>query len=661
MRRKLISLLSVLMLVSVVLLPTSALADGQKVVTLGADLTEEQKTAILKYFGVLGQNVQTIYITNADERAHLGSYVPIEQIGTRTFSCALVNPKSSGGIQVKTANLNWVTSNMIASTLSTSGVANCEVLAASPFPVSGTGALTGIIMAYESAVGTPLDAQKKEIATQELITTGTIADSVGQAQATDIVNDIKIQVIQGQVEDPQQVVQIVNEVADTAEEEKQVYLSDEDRNLLYSLMTQIAEQQYDYDEMKDTLERVEQNVEQIGETVDGIADQQAEDKAAQEQLDDDSILLQTDDSALGDDVVIDATNQEAVSEEPAAQPANQDENKDSDDIGFEIVSGDSYDDGNGQEAAAGQEEPAAPAEEIEPAQEDTIADFFNDGNGEEEPVIPEGTDEFIEEANGEEQPFGEEDEQDIYGGEDEQDIYGEEEQGEEQGEEAGEASFEIGQIALAPDSTFGSTYGAGIGVVRILAADADLIPVSGTLTVTDEFGFEAANIDLADGSKVAAAPLGDRDFQAASSAGFDPQTKILVNTGIQLDPEREYTVTVEGDFALASAPEATAPVSVFAPVRTEAYGVALDLSGAQGASQGASVSGSIIFDENTQASAVITDYNEGLIGFDTTEFTPDAAGFTAFFNGAGATSFTVTFYDFDGNEAGTVNYDVTIF
>ena len=98
---------------------------------------------------------------------------------------------------MKTANLTWVTSNMIASTLSTSGVVNCEVLAASPFEVSGTGALTGIIMAYESAVGENLDESKKELATQELITTTTIADSIGQQEATQIVNASKMQVIQG--------------------------------------------------------------------------------------------------------------------------------------------------------------------------------------------------------------------------------------------------------------------------------------------------------------------------------------------------------------------------------------------------------------------------------------------------------------------------------
>ena len=39
---------------------------------------------------------------------------------------------------------------------------------------------------------------KKELATQELITTGNIANEVGQEQATSIVNEIKIEVIQGQ-------------------------------------------------------------------------------------------------------------------------------------------------------------------------------------------------------------------------------------------------------------------------------------------------------------------------------------------------------------------------------------------------------------------------------------------------------------------------------
>ena len=257
MKKKLFGLILSGVLALSALTPMTAAADGQKVVTLGADLDEAQKTAVLKYFGILGQNVRTLIITNQDERNHLASYVPLEQIGTHTFSCALVNPTMSGGIQVKTANLNWVTGNMIASTLSTSGVKNCEVLAAAPFEVSGTGALTGVIMAYESASGTTLDPTKKDIATQELVTTTTLATTIGQTDATNIVNEIKIQVIEGEVVDPGEVEEIVEQVVS---EEGAVQLSAEDRALLNDLANRIAKQQYDYDEMRETLERVEQNV-----------------------------------------------------------------------------------------------------------------------------------------------------------------------------------------------------------------------------------------------------------------------------------------------------------------------------------------------------------------------------------------------------------------
>lgn len=90
------------------------MADSMKVVTLGADLSDEQKNTMMKYFNVDSSQVQILTITNQDERDHLSAYVPIEQIGTRTVSCAYVKPTQSGGIKVRTANLNWVTCNMIA-------------------------------------------------------------------------------------------------------------------------------------------------------------------------------------------------------------------------------------------------------------------------------------------------------------------------------------------------------------------------------------------------------------------------------------------------------------------------------------------------------------------------------------------------------------------
>ena len=204
-------LCSACLVVSGTTIPT--MADSMKVVTLGADLTDAQKNTMMKYFNVSSDQVQILTITNQDERDHLSAYVPIEQIGTRTVSCAYVKPTTSGGIKVRTANLNWVTCNMIATSLSTSGVKNCEVVAACPFEVSGTGALTGIQMAYETATGEQLDSTKKELATEEMVVTGNLADEVGKNDATTVMNNSKMQVIQNNVQNADDIYNIVVNVA----------------------------------------------------------------------------------------------------------------------------------------------------------------------------------------------------------------------------------------------------------------------------------------------------------------------------------------------------------------------------------------------------------------------------------------------------------------
>ena len=233
-----------------------AMADSRRVVTLGADLTQDQQNTMMKYFGVSADTVDIIYINNNDEREHLGSYVPLEQIGTKTFSCALVAPTTKGGIQVKTANLSWVTCNMSASTLSTSGVTNCQVVAASPFEVSGTGALTGVIMAYETASDVTLDEEKKDLANEELVTTGNLADAVGQSKATAVINETKLQVIENNVTDIGEINNIVNNVSNNYD----VTMSQDQSDEIAALMQKIAQQDYDITQLKATLERVQANV-----------------------------------------------------------------------------------------------------------------------------------------------------------------------------------------------------------------------------------------------------------------------------------------------------------------------------------------------------------------------------------------------------------------
>ena len=288
-----------------------AMADGTKVVTLGADLSEAQKNTMLKYFKVNSSEVQILTVTNQDEREHLSGYVPAEQIGTRTVSCAYVRPTSSGGIKVRTANLNWVTCNMIASSLSTSGVKNCEVVAACPFEVSGTGALTGIEMAYEAASGQKLDPAKRDVATREMVVTSNLGERVGKKPATNVVNRSKIEVIENNITNHEEIYNIVvNNI-----EQNNITVNNSDVDELVALLEEIAQQNYNYEDMRETLENVDANVNDNAEpAAEGEEEPVSED-------DGESIIDDVDVSAIGDDVIEGSTEDPELEEETGGEEA----------------------------------------------------------------------------------------------------------------------------------------------------------------------------------------------------------------------------------------------------------------------------------------------------------------------------------------------------
>lgn len=117
-------------------------ADSARVVTLGANLNEKQKSTMLNYFGVSENEIVLLEVNNQEERKYLEGIATESQIGTKTYSCAYVQPTKPGsGINVKTANLTWLTSSMVASTLTTAGMTDADCVVASVFPVSGTGVI----------------------------------------------------------------------------------------------------------------------------------------------------------------------------------------------------------------------------------------------------------------------------------------------------------------------------------------------------------------------------------------------------------------------------------------------------------------------------------------------------------------------------------------
>lgn len=279
--------------------PLVVRADSSKVVTLGANLTDSQKNSMYEYFGTSSDKAEVIEVTNADERKYLEGVAPDEQIGTRTYSCSYVEPTTGGGIQVKVSNLTYVTSSMISSTLLTSGVKNCNVVAASPIEVSGTGALTGIMMAYEKATGTTLNDNQKAAATDELVTTGNLANDIGQDKAESVMNDVKKDVIEGRLTDTDD----IQNAVENAAKDNNVTLTQEQIDKISDLMKNISQYDYDVKALKNTLDNIDGKsggfFSNLWSSIKGIF--------GGDDSSDGGIINGTDDSALGDDVVTNST------------------------------------------------------------------------------------------------------------------------------------------------------------------------------------------------------------------------------------------------------------------------------------------------------------------------------------------------------------------
>lgn len=266
--KKIVSVCLSLMMVFTMMIGFANADSTGEVITIGANLNQQQKSEILNYFGVDENNPDIMYVNNQQERKYLSGVAPDRQLGHVTMSSSYVVPTSSGGINVKTSNITWVTSSMIASTLSTAGVDNANVVAAAPFPVSGTGALTGIIMAFEKSSGEQLTEEKKQLANKELVATGNLAEEVGKDKASGIINDAKKEVIKDGLKDEKDIEKAVKDVANNYN----VTLNTGDINVIVNLLKDIGNQNYNYKDMKDTLDNISANVgyslKEAGEKVD---------------------------------------------------------------------------------------------------------------------------------------------------------------------------------------------------------------------------------------------------------------------------------------------------------------------------------------------------------------------------------------------------------
>ena len=258
-KRKLALLMTGLMLV---MSPVSVWADREDAklekpyVSLGADLSANDRAIVLKLLGVTEddlKNYTVTTITNADEHKYLDSYLSKSVIGTRALSSVLVKGKTDGsGIKVTTYNITYCTTGMYQNALATAGIEDAEIVVAGPYNISGTAALVGAIKSYENMTGETVSQENVDTATNELVVTGKLAESVGDSdKAEQLVGAVKEQVVEGSDNGKKLTEEEIGNVVDQAAQEMDVQLSDEDRQEIVDLMDKIKGLDIDVDSLKE--------------------------------------------------------------------------------------------------------------------------------------------------------------------------------------------------------------------------------------------------------------------------------------------------------------------------------------------------------------------------------------------------------------------------
>ena len=247
--KKMTLILTLIMLLNIGI----AFGDAAEVVSIANDIDMTQRQEMLEIFGVDESEVRMITVTNQEERKYLEGIAPEEQIGNSTISSAYVQfLDNASGIEVETHNIRWVTESMYESALVTAGVKDAKIIAAAPFPVSGTGALTGIIKGFEAATGETISDEQKRVANEEMVTTGELGDEIGKDEATNLIVSIKEELVGKNIKDREDIKQIIINISG----DLNINLSTNQVEDLTNLMEKINGLNLDTEQIKNQLQGI---------------------------------------------------------------------------------------------------------------------------------------------------------------------------------------------------------------------------------------------------------------------------------------------------------------------------------------------------------------------------------------------------------------------
>ncbi|MED4633983.1 DUF1002 domain-containing protein [Peribacillus frigoritolerans] len=234
------------------LLPYKAFADaavGEMTVTLGENLTNEQKNMILSEMKA-PNDVEVLTVTNAEEHEYLGDYIASRLIGTKALSSSAITLEEKGtGLKLESKNINWVSDEMYINALATAGVKDATVYVTAPIPVSGTAALTGVIKAYEISADKKIPENVKQAANEEMVKTAKLGDEIGTEEASALVTKIKEEM----AANPPANTEEVREVVESSAKDLGIALNEDQVQSLIDLFNKLKELNIDWNAVGDQL------------------------------------------------------------------------------------------------------------------------------------------------------------------------------------------------------------------------------------------------------------------------------------------------------------------------------------------------------------------------------------------------------------------------
>lgn len=238
----------ILLLCMLLIFPIQSFADvavGDMIVTLGEDLTEAQKNALLSEMNA-PDNAQIITVSNKEEHQYLGSYIAKAVIGSNAISSSAITVgEKNSGLSVSTKNINWVTDEMYLNALITAGVKDASIYITAPMAVSGTGALTGIIKAYEVSADQAIPEDVKQAANEEMVKTAELGDSIGADNATALIAKVK----EKMAENPPKTEADIRTLIENAAKELGLTLTEEQIQSLIDLFNKLKDLNIDWNQV----------------------------------------------------------------------------------------------------------------------------------------------------------------------------------------------------------------------------------------------------------------------------------------------------------------------------------------------------------------------------------------------------------------------------